>query len=125
MREPRSAPARPFWDRIQTVCATRGWSTVRLERESGVSRTTINKWKTQPRKPLAATVNAVADALDIDRVEALELAGILNAEETGARVEELEAQLAAERERRTEIEQEFAAYKARQRAEDESRGKAG
>lgn len=75
--EPRSAPARPLWDRIQAVCAVRGWSTVRLERETGVSRTTIAKWKTQPRTPQAATVNTVARVLDIEQVEALRLAGIL------------------------------------------------
>lgn len=80
MEQQRSAPARPLWDRIQYICARRGWNTVRLERETGVSRTTINKWKTQPRPPQAATVNTVARVLDIDPVDALKLAGILPAD---------------------------------------------
>lgn len=81
MEQQRSAPARPLWDRIQFESATRGWSSVRLERETGVSRTTINKWKTQPRPPQAATVNTVAGVLGIDPVEALRLAGILPTDE--------------------------------------------
>lgn len=81
MEQPRSAPARPLWDRIQAICAERGWSTVRLERETGVSRQTIAKWKTQPRAPQAATVNTVARVLGIEQEEALRLAGILSAED--------------------------------------------
>lgn len=57
---------------------------MRLERETGVSRTTINKWKTQPRPPQAATVNTVAATLNIDPVEALQLAGILPTDEPPA-----------------------------------------
>lgn len=83
--EPTSAPARPLWDRIQTACAERGWNGVRLERESGVARQTVNKWRTQPRPPQAATVNAVARALDIPPDEALRLAGILPADDQHAR----------------------------------------
>lgn len=79
--EPTSAPARPLWDRIQTLCASRGWSGVRLERETGVSRQTVNKWRTQPRPPQAATVNAVATVLGIPLEDALRLAGILPGEE--------------------------------------------
>ena len=79
--EQRSAPARPLWDRIQTVCAERGWNAVRLERETGVSRQTIAKWKTAPRAPQAATVNTVARVLGIDLTEALRLAGVIPSEE--------------------------------------------
>lgn len=77
MGEQRSAPARRLWDRITFECATRGWNTVRLERETGIPRQTINKWRTQPRPPQAENVNTVARVLDIDPVEALRLAGIL------------------------------------------------
>jgi hypothetical protein len=81
MGQQRSAPARPLWDRITFECATRGWNTVRLERETGIPRQTINKWRTQPRTPHAENVNTVARVLDIDPVEALQLAGILPADE--------------------------------------------
>lgn len=77
--EQSSAPARPLWDRIQTACAERGWNMSRLERETGVTRQTIAKWKTQPRPPQAGTVSTVAQVLGIDLQEALQLAGILPA----------------------------------------------
>jgi transcriptional regulator with XRE-family HTH domain len=80
--EQRSAPARPLWDRIQTACAERGWNAVRLERETGVTRQTIAKWKTAPRAPQAATVNTVARVLGIDLTEALRLAGVIPQEES-------------------------------------------
>jgi transcriptional regulator with XRE-family HTH domain len=50
---------------------------VRLERETGVRRSTVAKWKTSPRTPQAATVNAVARVLGIDLTEALRLAGVI------------------------------------------------
>lgn len=43
---------------------------------SGVNRQTLTNWRVQPRPPMAQTVNEVADALEIDRAEALRLAGI-------------------------------------------------
>jgi transcriptional regulator with XRE-family HTH domain len=69
--------AYPLFVRVERERALRGWSATRLHKETGVSRSTIGKWATQPQPPLASTVNAVADALGIERAEALRLAGIL------------------------------------------------
>lgn len=49
---------------------------MQLAEKAGVSRGTIDNWKTQPRSPHPATVKSVAERLDIDYFEALELAGI-------------------------------------------------
>lgn len=56
---------------------TRGLTKSQLHQRSGVARSTIDTWKTQPRPPQPATVIAVADVLEIDRGEALRLAGVL------------------------------------------------
>lgn len=102
MNKQRPAPARPLWDRITTICAERGWSTVRLESESGVARSTFGKWKTAPRAPTVGTVASVARVLDLDLEEALRLAGVLlppektedpELTEALAKVAELEAEL--------------------------------
>ena len=69
--------ARPLYDRVERERALKGWSSTRLHAETGVSRSTIGKWRTQKHPPLPGTVNAVADALGIPREEALRLAGIL------------------------------------------------
>lgn len=113
--EQRSAPARPLWDRIQTICADRGWSSVRLERETGVARQTISKWKTQPRTPQAATVNAVAQALGIEQEEALRLAGILSTSEPpeAEDVAELRAEVAELRRMNAEQQERNAEQEAR------------
>ena len=95
--EQRSAPARPLWDRIQTICATRGWSATRLERETGIPRQTITKWKTAPRSPQAGNVHTVAKVLDIEPEEALRLAGILQPE-SDSEVAKLTAEVARLRE---------------------------
>jgi transcriptional regulator with XRE-family HTH domain len=55
----------------------RGMTKSQLHQKSGVARSTIDTWKTQPRPPQPATVIAVADVLGIDRGEALRLAGVL------------------------------------------------
>lgn len=57
---------------------------VRLERETGVRRSTVAKWKTSPRTPQAATVNTVARVLGIDTTEALRLAGVIPPDEPAA-----------------------------------------
>jgi transcriptional regulator with XRE-family HTH domain len=71
--------AYPLYQRVERERALRGWSATRLRNETGVSRSTIAKWATQQQPPQPGTVNAVADALGIDRAEALRLAGILTA----------------------------------------------
>jgi transcriptional regulator with XRE-family HTH domain len=69
--------AYPLYQRVERERALRGWSATRLRNETGVSRSTVAKWATQQQPPQPGTVNAVADALGIDRAEALRLAGIL------------------------------------------------
>lgn len=113
--EQRSAPARPLWDRIQAVCAERGWNTVRLERETGIPRQTINKWKTAPRSPQAATVNPVARVLDIKLEEALRLAGILPSEEEPERTATVEELAERTRELERELERRTRELKERDR----------
>lgn len=49
-----------------------------LHKRTGVSRNTIASWKAQPRPPQAGTVLTIADALGIDRGEALRLAGVMD-----------------------------------------------
>ncbi|MBM0274102.1 helix-turn-helix domain-containing protein [Micromonospora tarensis] len=69
-------PAYNFWARVKSEQATRGWSDSELFRQSGVTRNTINGLKTRKRVE-AATVNAIADALDIPRDKAHVLAGLV------------------------------------------------
>jgi transcriptional regulator with XRE-family HTH domain len=69
--------AYPLYERVERERVLRGWSSTKLHQETGVSRSTIAKWRTQQRPPQPATVFVVADRLGIDRTEALSLAGIL------------------------------------------------
>lgn len=71
------APAAPFHAAVMEALKTRGLTKSQLHQRSGVARSTIDTWATQPRPPQPATVLAVADVLDIDRGEALRLAGVL------------------------------------------------
>lgn len=76
MDESRTAPGRPLWERLERIRLSNGWNKVRLAREAGVDRTTIDKWRYQPRSPQPPTVKIVAGNLGIDAEEALRLAGI-------------------------------------------------
>jgi transcriptional regulator with XRE-family HTH domain len=69
--------AYPLYQRVNRELALRGWTHVELQRKSGVARSTVAKWATGQQPPMPDRVNAVADALGIDRAEALRLAGIL------------------------------------------------
>ncbi|MEV4384363.1 helix-turn-helix transcriptional regulator [Micromonospora sp. NPDC049580] len=73
-------PAYNFWVRVKAEQAARGWTDSELFRQSGVTRNTINGLKTRKRVE-AATVNAIADALEIPRDEAHVLAGLVPAED--------------------------------------------
>ncbi|MGI9008128.1 MAG: helix-turn-helix domain-containing protein [Streptosporangiaceae bacterium] len=61
------------------------WSAI--HRKSGVSRSTVFRWRTAVRPPQAGTVLAVADALGIDHEQALHLGGVIvtQAERPGTR----------------------------------------
>lgn len=76
MNQRTHAPARALWDRIEQIRNQRGWTKVQLARATGVDRTTLDKWRTQPRSPQPPTVKQVAERLGIDHDEALRLAGI-------------------------------------------------
>lgn len=53
-----------------------GWSTVRLAREAGLHRATISEWLNKGAGPITIrSVYLVADALGVDRAEALQAAG--------------------------------------------------
>jgi transcriptional regulator with XRE-family HTH domain len=61
---------------VETL-ALKGMTKAELTDRSGVAKSTIDKWAVNPRKPQAAKVNAVADALGIPRERALRLAGVI------------------------------------------------
>lgn len=69
-------PAYAFWLRVKTEQASREWTDSELFRRSGVTRNTINGLKTRKRVG-AATINSLADVLDIPRPEAHKLAGLV------------------------------------------------
>lgn len=69
------APAAAFHAAIKAALDQMGRTQVWLSKETGIPRSTLNAWKTQPRPPYAKTVIRVADALGMDRNEALRLAG--------------------------------------------------
>lgn len=81
----RTAPARPFWDRIEAERNSRDWTKLRLYEEvkarlggEGFSRVTLDRLKTQARPPYVATVNAIAEVLGIPQGEAHRLAGLVS-----------------------------------------------
>ena len=76
MTEQTEAPARPLYDRLRRIQLDQGWTNVQLAERAGISRGTIDNWKTQPRPPQPSTVKDVAERLGIPYQEALTLAGI-------------------------------------------------
>lgn len=89
MPEHARGPAFELHRRVLQEVALKGWTKSELRHKTGVARSTVEAWATQPRPPQPRTVNAVADALGIDRTEALRLAGILD--ETPGREEQMVA----------------------------------
>lgn len=79
MDQGQKAPALPLWELIETIRADRGWTWTQLARVAGVHRTTIDKWRHQPRSPHPPTVKQAAEGLGIDIQEAMKLAGIVPA----------------------------------------------
>lgn len=71
-----NAPALPFLQLVEATLAERGQTKTWLSQRSGVTRATLNNWRTKPRSPQASSVLAVADVLDIDHQKALRLAGL-------------------------------------------------
>jgi transcriptional regulator with XRE-family HTH domain len=93
MDRDRPAPARPLWERVEALRTQNGWTRTQLAQRAGVARTTIDKWKTQPRAPLASTIKDVATALGLDLDETLRLAGIVPGQEEAPTLEEANARL--------------------------------
>jgi transcriptional regulator with XRE-family HTH domain len=119
MDEP-SAPARPLFDRIESIRANAGMTKTRVAELTGLPRATIDRWQDQPRPPLPESVIKAADGLGIDRNEALRLAGILDgpsppAVNTEQAVAELRAQLARISAASAEIERRLAELEGRDR----------
>lgn len=77
-----------FWLRVRAEQASRGWTDEELQAQSGIPRGTVARLASGKRRPMARTVNALAQALDIDHTEAHELAGRLP---RSARPEDAEA----------------------------------
>lgn len=72
--------AYPFYLRARQLMATLGMSDTELRRRSGVTVNTLKNLAVITRRPQARVVNAVADAVGMDRVEAHRLAGLIPAE---------------------------------------------
>ena len=67
-----------------------GWSKIQMARRLGLDRGTIDKWKTQPRSPLASTVKDVSERLGIPLDEAFALAGVTGGRDATDVLEEIE-----------------------------------
>lgn len=75
-----------FWLRVEQERAEKGWSktelaeaaTRRATSGSRIHRPTIDNLRTSTRAPQPRIVNAIADALGIERAEAHQLAGIVD-----------------------------------------------
>ncbi|XVU25775.1 helix-turn-helix domain-containing protein [Actinoplanes sp. CA-054009] len=65
-----------FWQRVQNERLRQGLTALELAKRSGVGRNTIDRLENGKRKPLVTTVHKLADALHIDRQEALRDAGL-------------------------------------------------
>jgi transcriptional regulator with XRE-family HTH domain len=114
-----SAPARPLFDRIESIRANAGMTKTRLAEITGLPRATIDRWQDQPRPPLPESVMKVADALGINRDEALRLAGILDGVpppmDRDAAVADLRAKLAEISAASAEIERRLAELEGKDR----------
>jgi transcriptional regulator with XRE-family HTH domain len=68
-------PAIRFYEAVTRALAKQGLNKAQLHQRSGIARSTVDNWRTGAKVPHAASVIAVADALGIDREEALRMAG--------------------------------------------------
>lgn len=70
--------AAAFYRRAETERARLGMTKFALAEVSGVARTTYDRLPTQERAPLPGTIIRLAEALGLDRDEALNLAGLMD-----------------------------------------------
>lgn len=78
-----------LWARVDSRRIDQGWTTTEMAEYIGLPRNTIDRLRTNPRKPQAKTVHKIADALErlgeeITRREAETLAGLRPPEPTHA-----------------------------------------
>lgn len=69
-----------LWQRVQRELADRDWTDTKFQEETGISRPTLERLRTNLRTPRRATVKTLAEVFDIDINEALVLAGIIEDE---------------------------------------------
>lgn len=72
-----------FWKRIKQRTGELGLTQTQVVAASGIAASTINNLKYATRPPLARVVLALADAVQLDRGEALVLAGVVSGEPDG------------------------------------------
>lgn len=66
-----------FADWLKEQLELRGWTQTQLAAKSGLTRAAISNYINQIRQPEAASLIAIADALDLPREHVLKVAGIL------------------------------------------------
>lgn len=76
-RVSKQGVAHRLWVRIEQLRVAKGLAQSALVAQSGISASTINRLKTSTRAPQPRIVYALADAVGLDRDEAVRLAGIL------------------------------------------------
>jgi transcriptional regulator with XRE-family HTH domain len=69
-----------FWLQVERARVAREWSKSELAERAGIPRKTIDNLEVSRRAPQVRIVNALADALEIDRDEAACLATLLPAD---------------------------------------------
>lgn len=73
----RRGVAHDFWLLIERARVERGLTKLELSEAAGIPRPTIDNLRTSTRPPQPRIVHALADAVDVDRTEAAQLAGLL------------------------------------------------
>lgn len=93
---PTRGVAYAFWLDLERLRLDRGWTQVELAERAKVPRSTINRLKDSARPPYVKTVHKLADAVGLDRDEAVQLAGLKPAAEVQPAIADLRAELERE-----------------------------
>jgi transcriptional regulator with XRE-family HTH domain len=88
-------PARRLWERVEQERTARGWTTLELERRSGVDRGTVSRWRAGRRLPLPEKVIALANAFSLPHKELLKLVGYIDSPVESAMRDAIDKSLAA------------------------------
>jgi transcriptional regulator with XRE-family HTH domain len=70
-------PGRPLWERAEAARIAGGWSKGQWAERIGIGRVTYDRLREQDNKPLARTVNKIADAIGISHTAAGVLGGLI------------------------------------------------